>query len=117
MYRVSNDEVEFILSDIKRRGVEIESLQLNLLDHICCILERGYNEKENFETNYTNTIKQFFKHELWEIEEETILLLRYKHYYKRNLNQRPLAHCGLKRLSCEAIPFFAGKTSPREKLQ
>lgn len=82
MYRVSDDEVEFILNDIKQRGVEMEDLQLNLLDHICCILEKEKLENEDFETAYQKVIKQFFKHALWEIEEETILLLKYRNYYK-----------------------------------
>ncbi len=82
MYRVSDEQIEFILNDIKHRGVEMEDLQLNLLDHICCILEQELTEKEDFETTYQRTIKQFFKHELWEIEEETIFLLKYKNYYK-----------------------------------
>lgn len=82
MYRVSDEQIEFILNDIKQRGVEMEDLQLNLLDHICCILEQELKEEKDFETTYQKVIKQFFKHELWEIEEETILLLKYKNYYK-----------------------------------
>lgn len=82
MYRVSEEQIEFILDDIEKRGVEMEDLQLNLLDHICCIIEREYNETDDFNTIYNTTIKQFFKTELWEIEEETILLLKYKNYYK-----------------------------------
>lgn len=82
MYRVSDEQIEFILNDIKKRGVEMEDLQLNLLDHICCILEQELTEEQNFETTYQKVIKQFFKHDLWEIEEETIFLLKYKNYYK-----------------------------------
>lgn len=82
MYRVSDEQIEFILDDIKKRGVEMEDLQLNLLDHVCCIMEREYNETDDFNTIYNTTIKQFFKTELWEIEEETIGLLHFKHYYK-----------------------------------
>lgn len=82
MYRVSDEQIEFILNDIKQRGVEMEDLQLNLLDHICCILENENIDNNNFETTYQKVIKQFFKHELWEIEEETIFLLKYKNYYK-----------------------------------
>ena len=82
MYRVSDEQIDFILNDIRRRGVEIEDLQNNLLDHICCVLERDCKETDDFEIIYQQTLKQFFKHELWEIEEETIYLLRFKHYYK-----------------------------------
>ena len=82
MYRVTDEQIDFILNDIKQRGVEMEDLQNNLLDHICCMLEQNCKDEKDFEIKYQNTIKQFFKTELWEIEEETILLLRYKHYYK-----------------------------------
>jgi hypothetical protein len=82
MYRVTEAQIEYILSDIKQRGVEMEDLQNNLLDHVCCMLEQNCKSEKDFETEYQKTIKQFFKTELWEIEEETILLLKYKHYYK-----------------------------------
>lgn len=82
MYRVSDEQIEFILDDIKKRGIEMEDLQLNLLDHICCILERELKETDDFNEKYNETIKQFFKSELWEIEEETIGLLYFKNYYK-----------------------------------
>jgi hypothetical protein len=82
MYRVTDAQIEYILNDIKQRGVEMEDLQQNLLDHVCCMLEQNCKNEKDFETEYQNTIKQFFKTELWEIEEETILLLKYKHYYK-----------------------------------
>lgn len=82
MYRVSDEQIEFILDDIKRRGIEMEDLQLNLLDHICCILEKDLNETDDFNEKYNKTIKQFFKTELWEIEEETKLLTRFKNYYQ-----------------------------------
>src|SRR5574343_1135858 len=82
MYRVSDEQIEFILDDIKKRGIEMEDLQLNLLDHICCILEKELNEEDDFNKKYNETIKQFFKSELSEIEEETKLLIRYKYYYQ-----------------------------------
>lgn len=82
MYLVSDEQIEFILDDIKKRGIEMEDLQLNLLDHICCILEKELNEDDDFNKKYNETIKQFFKSELSEIEEETKLLIRFKNYYQ-----------------------------------
>lgn len=81
MYCLSEQQTAYILSDIRRRGVEMEDLQLNLLDHVCCIVEQNLKEGDDFERFYQSTIKQFFKHELWEIEEETITLLTFKNYY------------------------------------
>jgi hypothetical protein len=81
MYAINDEQIDFILNDIRRRGVEMEDLQYNLLDHICCIVEQNLESGGNFEDFYNKTIPKFFKHELWEIEEETILLLTYKNYY------------------------------------
>lgn len=81
MFRISEQQIEYILDDIRRNGIEKEDLQLNLLDHICCILERELKEDDDFERLYRQTIKQFFKNELREIEEETINLLTFKNYY------------------------------------
>jgi hypothetical protein len=81
MYSINDQQIDYILNDIRRRGVEMEDLQYNLLDHICCIIEQNLESGGNFEDFYNKTIPKFFKHELWEIEEETILLLTYKNYY------------------------------------
>ncbi len=81
MYRISDQQIDYILSDIGARGVEMESLQQNLLDHVCCIIENNLEENGDFESFYKKTIHTFYKDELWEIEEETLLLLTYKNYY------------------------------------
>jgi hypothetical protein len=88
MYILNDQQIDYILNDIKVRGVEMEDLQLNLLDHVCCIIEYELEPGGNFENFYRNTIPRFFKKELKEIQEETTLLLTFKHYYamKRTMN-------------------------------
>jgi hypothetical protein len=81
MYLLSDKQIDYILSDIRARGVEMESLQQNLLDHICCIMEQNLEVQGDFESFYQKTIKTFYKDALWEIEEETISLLTFKNYY------------------------------------
>jgi hypothetical protein len=81
MYTLSEQQIDFILNDIKTRGVEMEDLQLNLLDHICCIIECELQPDGNFDQFYQQIIPRFFRKELKEIEEETILLLTFKNYY------------------------------------
>lgn len=81
MYQISDQQIDYILNDISARGVEMESLQQNLLDHVCCIIENNLEENGDFESFYQKTIKTFYEDELWEIEEETLLLLTYKNYY------------------------------------
>ena len=81
MYCLNDTQIDFILNDISARGVEMESLQQNLLDHICCIIEQNLEVNGDFESFYQKTIRAFYKDALWEIEEETLLLLTFKNYY------------------------------------
>lgn len=81
MYCLTDEQITYILNDIRRNGVETEDLQLNLLDHVCCIIEQNLKETDDFEEFYSNAIKKFYKNELREIEQETIDLLTFKHYY------------------------------------
>lgn len=81
MYKLKDKHIDYILNDISARGVTIEDLQYNLLDHICCIIENNLEENGDFENFYSQTVKRFFKAELKEIEDETISLIIFKHYY------------------------------------
>jgi hypothetical protein len=81
MYCLSEEQIGYILNDIRARGVELEDLQSNLLDHICCIIEENLKEGEDFESFYQQTISRFYKKDLLEIEEETITLIIFKNYY------------------------------------
>lgn len=81
MYRLKDQHIDYILNDISARGVTIEDLQYNLVDHICCIIENNLEENGDFENFYQQTVQSFFKKELKEIEDETISLIIFKHYY------------------------------------
>lgn len=81
MYCISEAQIDFILDDISARGIGMESLQQNLLDHICCIIEHNLEEDGDFERFYQQTVSTFYKSELKEIETETINLLIHKNYY------------------------------------
>jgi hypothetical protein len=81
MYCISEEQIDFILSDISARGIEMESLQQNLVDHICCLIEHNLEEDGDFESFYFSSIATFYKVELKEIEEETINLIINKNYY------------------------------------
>lgn len=81
MYRITDNQIDFILDDIRARGIGMEELQNDLLDHICCIIEQKLEANGDFEQCYSETICLFFKKELREIETETKLLLNNKNYY------------------------------------
>lgn len=81
MYNLTDRQIEFIRNDIRARGVAMVSLQHDLLDHVCCVVEHGLEPDGDFEAFYSRSIRGFFKDELREIEQETITLLTFKHYY------------------------------------
>jgi hypothetical protein len=81
MYHLTDQQIDFIINDISARGVEMESLQQDLLDHVCCIIEQELEANGDFQRFYETTIKTFYKKELREIEEETRSLLTNKNYY------------------------------------
>jgi hypothetical protein len=75
MYPLNEQQLDFILSDINERSVRLESLQYDLLDHICVIIEQQLEKEEDFEKCYEATIRSFYRQELREIEDETRFLL------------------------------------------
>jgi len=81
MYQVSNEQVEFILHDLQAKGIELEELRLDLLDHICLIIENTITSADQFNEVYSKVLKQFYIKDIKEIEEETLILLTYKNYY------------------------------------
>ncbi len=81
MYSISDEQIDFILNDIRRNGIELEGLQTNLLDHICCKVEHEYHEGEDFEQFYRRAIKDLCYNNLYEIQTETTNLLTFKNYY------------------------------------
>ncbi len=82
MYPISEKQIDFILDDIRRNGIELEDIQQNILDHVCCIIESELEENGDFEQFYATTISTFYRSSLAEIEEETKALLINKNYYK-----------------------------------
>ena len=81
MPQLTDPQIDFIINDIRARGVMMESLHDDLVDHVCCILERAPEESGNFEERYLSVIRTFYKKELSEIEDETKMLLNNKNYY------------------------------------
>jgi hypothetical protein len=100
MYQITEENIDFIMEDLDKRGIKTESLRLNLLDHICIVIEENMEEGGDFHQFYTKTIKTFYQNELRELEIETNYLL-----YQNNLFMKKiLIISGL----CAAAGFIAG---------
>jgi hypothetical protein len=87
MYCLTDDEIDFILTDIIDRGISTEDLQHNLLDHICIIVEQSLEQDGDFKGFYLSVIKTFYKNELSEIENETRMLTAFRNHLAFNKRQ------------------------------
>lgn len=87
MYSLTDQQIDFILADLRAQGIVTESLQNDLLDHICILIEQNLKPDGDFEKFYSSLIPSFYKQDLREIEEETTLLLTYKNHWVLSRNQ------------------------------
>jgi hypothetical protein len=84
MLSLTEEQITFIENDIKVRGITSPDLSIDLLDHICCLIEKDLDEYRNFDTVYQQTLLLFGEKGLKEIQDETNRLLTFKHYYFMN---------------------------------
>lgn len=79
MRSLGDAEIDFIREDIRRRGVFTESLQEDLLDHLCCFIEEQPDDGQPFGEVYRRALESFGQNGLQEVQDETLLLINQKH--------------------------------------
>lgn len=82
MYRISDEQITYMLQQITDQGIADEGLRDSILDHVCCLIENSTNPIDDFENCFQSYLRQFYQNELKEIENETQLLITFKHYYQ-----------------------------------
>lgn len=70
---VTDSRLDFIRRDIKEKGITMESLEDNLVDHICCMIEES--TEHDFHKAYQKAMESFGGAGLLEIEQNTKILL------------------------------------------
>src|SRR5687768_13927275 len=75
MRSLADAQIDFIAGDIRRRGVFSESLQEDLLDHICCYIEEQPDDERPFEEIYRQALDAFGQSGLQGIQDETLYLI------------------------------------------
>ncbi len=73
---ITDDQIEFIRNDVRNRGVKLNSLADDIVDHICCAIET--HPGSDFNGVYAEVIKSFGEKGLLRIQQETIVLLTIK---------------------------------------
>ncbi len=103
MYQITEQQIDFMLDDLEKRGIRTESLRLNLLDHICILIEENLAPTGDFYAFYYSTIQAFYQTELSELETETNYLLLQNNF----IMKKALIISGL----LAAFGFVAGSIS------
>ena len=75
--RLSKDQVEFIHIQVAGK-IHIKSLQEDVVDHLCCVLEEGTDVNLNFEQRLNEAIADLAPQGLQKLEEKTVFLLSSK---------------------------------------
>lgn len=60
---------------VEARGVEMEELSIDLVDHICCMIEEKLESGQNYVSALEETMSSFGKKGIRQIQEETTFLL------------------------------------------
>lgn len=76
MMEITDRQLAFIREDIRNRGIVMDRLADDLVDHICCALE--IHPATNFDAAYSEVISHFGEEGMTQIQQETYLLLNIK---------------------------------------
>lgn len=74
MRNLTDEQIDLIANDIRIRGVFTQSLQEDLLDHICCFIEEQDDERP-FGEIYRQALDAFGQQGLQGVQDETLFLI------------------------------------------
>lgn len=78
--KLTEEHVEVIRRYIEQSGIQLKSLQEDVLDHLCCVLEDSNAGNENFELHLREAIRDIAPNGLDKLEDETLFLLSSKKF-------------------------------------
>lgn len=78
MASLSSNQVDKIYDLLVDHKITLESLQIDLLDHLCCMVEQKMDNGLDFGKSLTLSIQEFGLQNLSEIQEATLYLLTLK---------------------------------------
>lgn len=81
---LTDENIAFIYKDLQARGLTMEGLIDELLDHICCTIESDIHQGLSFEKAYDNLIRSLDKNTFKEIQHQTILSTNLKFQKMKN---------------------------------
>ena len=78
MASLSQTQVDQVFDVILQQGVTYGSLQVDLLDHLCCMVESNMDDGSDFQVSLQHSLHEFGLNNLSETQEATLYLLTLK---------------------------------------
>lgn len=72
--KLSADQEEHIIAVVEKQQLTINGLRDDLIDHLCCVVEKKMSQGDNFETSLKQALVELAPDGLGEIEAETFYL-------------------------------------------
>lgn len=73
---LTEQQIDFIADDLENRGLTLDDLRAELVDHVCCMVEEEMETKEaTFDEAYASALSAFESYNFKEIQEATIFFL------------------------------------------
>lgn len=73
--KLSVDQEEYVYNTVKSAGVGLESLQNDIVDHLCCVIETQHGGGKSFDQLLNEAIKELAPNGLKQLENQTLFLL------------------------------------------
>jgi hypothetical protein len=84
MFELTHKHLDLITADVSRADISYSHLKYDLIDHICCDLEKEMSEGLPFEKAYAMVKKRIGIRGLQQIQEDTLLLIDKKYRIMKN---------------------------------
>ncbi len=78
MEQLNDQQVKIIHDILVKHGITYNALHIDLLDHICCMVEENMDNGLDFDESLTLSISKFGVSNIYQIQENTIYLLTLK---------------------------------------
>lgn len=76
--RLTETQIGIIRSYVSSSGIRLKTLQDDVVDHLCCVLEQSKNEHLSFEEQLQKSTEELAPDGLSNLERQTVYLLNHK---------------------------------------
>lgn len=85
MKRLTDEQIDFLADNLERHGIDDERLRVELLDHVCVLVEVELNAGKTFEDAYQLVLQRFGNDGFRRVQDETLEFTNYPKFITKQL--------------------------------